>query len=250
MVDPFPLHVPPEARRLFQGESILRRFAVASRWDERSKLVELYPSTGGLALCKALKCTLTTLEPDARSAEAISERVKTAGIASQVKVLVGSVLDAGPLPQNVDGFFSLGRVLGHLDDVAKRFRGVLTPSTGRMGVTTVVRVGRQTPQPVLDVWKERLGRPLLSPREAMMLLESEGFEPEICESLGEPELDEFYRDVKAALQGVPDSAEVKSARAEVALHEAHGGKTGVTYALIIARRKEPGEKPPVSRDNG
>ena len=34
MADPFPLYVPSEARRLFQSESLLRRFAQMARWDD------------------------------------------------------------------------------------------------------------------------------------------------------------------------------------------------------------------------
>ena len=34
------------------------------------------------------------------------------------------------------------------------------------------------------------------------------------------------------------------------LHRSVAGKTGVTYAAMVFRRKEPDEKPPMSRDGG
>jgi hypothetical protein len=34
------------------------------------------------------------------------------------------------------------------------------------------------------------------------------------------------------------------------VHRAALGKAGVTFGFIVARRKEPGEKPPLSRDSG
>jgi hypothetical protein len=69
------------------------------------------------------------------------------------------------------------------------------------------------------------------------------------ESLTELELDNLYRDLEPRLQSAPaqDAAVV---REEIAVHREHNGKAGVSYAFLIGRRKEPGEKPPASRDRG
>ncbi|MGV3622958.1 MAG: SAM-dependent methyltransferase, partial [Archangium sp.] len=81
-------------------------------------------------------------------------------------------------------------------------------------------------------------------------IEREGFEPELIETLGESEMDDFYKEVEAALAKSldTDAAGQQALRDEITLHRS--GKTGVTLGFIVARRKEPGEKPPPSRDGG
>jgi hypothetical protein len=55
--------------------------------------------------------------------------------------------------------------------------------------------------------------------------------------------------VEQRLQNTPvKDAEV--IRQEISVHREQNGKAGVSYAFLIGRRKEPGEKPPASRDRG
>ncbi len=248
MADAFPLYLPREARRLFQSESLLRRFAQAAQWTEDSKLLELHGSLGGLALSKALKCPLTVVEPDPRAADVVRERARMAGIAPLVTVLTQSSTDASSLDDGYEGVFCLGRVLGPVDVMAARFRPLLAQA-GRLALTCLVRVGRVQPEASIKAWTARVGHPLPTPRDAMMAFEAQGFEPEICESLGEVELDDFYKEVEALLSRAPDP-DAKPLLEEIALHKSCNGKTGVSYAVLIGRRKEPGEKPPLSRDGG
>jgi SAM-dependent methyltransferase len=250
MADSFPLYLPPDARRLFQSESLLRRFAQAAQWSEASSLLELHGSLGGLALAKALDCHLTVVEPDKRLADAIKERAKLVGVADKVGVQNGDAATAKFAERAFDGIFSFGRVLGLPADVAKRWRPFLAEG-GRLGFTAVLRVGLRPSEKALAAWEARLGRPLLTPRRTLMVVEAEGFEPELVESLGEAELDEYYKELEAILdKGVSDDSGAKALREEISLHRSLDGKTGVTLAFIVARRKEPGEKPPPSRDAG
>ncbi len=250
MVDPFPLYLPPEARRLFQGESLLRRFAQSAHFSGSSRLLELHGSLGGLALARALNCQITVVEPDTKVAETLKERARLAGISGQV-TWVQQPVSAVSFPDgSFDGVFSLGRVAGPIDVLARRARPWLQEK-GRLALTWVVSVGR-VPAPLgLESWGDRLGQPLKSPRDTLLTVEPEGYEPELVETLGEPELDEFYKEVEVALARHPQESEnVKAVRAEIAVHRAQHGRAGATYAVIIARRKEPGEKPPISRDGG
>ena len=59
-----------------------------------------------------------------------------------------------------------------------------------------------------------------------------------------------YRELEALLgkTGDTNAAGALALRGEIALHRT--GKTGVSIGFIVARRKEPGEKPPPSRDGG
>ncbi len=249
MADPFPLYVPPETRRLFQSESLLRRFAQMAHWNDGASLLELHGSLGALAIAKALSCHLTIIEPDQRLADAIKERARVVGCGEKVAVQHGAVGSIKFAERAFDGIFSFGRVIGNPAQVAKTWRPSLAVG-GRLGLTAVVKVGRLANEPVLAAWKERLGSPLQSPRETLMSIEAEGYEPELIETLSEGELDEYYRELEALLgkTGDTNAAGALALRGEIALHRT--GKTGVSIGFIVARRKEPGEKPPPSRDGG
>lgn len=249
MADPFPLYVPPETRRLFQSESLLRRFAQLAHWDEGANLLELHGSLGALAIAKALSCHLTIVEPDQRLAAAIKERARVVGVAEKVAVQQGLVGSLKFAERAFDGIFSFGRVLGVPAQVAKQWRPSLAVG-GRLGITVVVRVGRVPHEAALAAWKARLGSPLLSPRETLMSIEAEGYEPELIETLSDSELDDYYRELETLLgkTGDTDATGAQALVDEIALHRT--GKTGVTIGFLVARRREPGEKPPPSRDGG
>lgn len=249
MADPFPLYVPPEARRLFQSESLLRRFAQMAHWNDGSSLLELHGSLGALAIAKALSCHLTIVEPEQRLADAIKERARVVGVGDKVAVQHGPVGGIKFAERAFDGVFSFGRVLGVPAQVARQWRPSIAVG-GRLGITAMVKVGRRQSEKALETWKARLGSPLLNPRETLMSVEVEGYEPELIETLGEPELDEYYRELEAVLAKTSDgdAGGQQALKDEIALHRT--GKTGVTIAFIVARRKEPGEKPPPSRDGG
>lgn len=249
MADPFPLYVPPEARRLFQSESLLRRFAQLAHWNDGASLLELHGSLGALAIAKALACHLTIVEPEQRLADAIKERARIAGVGDKVAVQHGPVGGIKFAERAFDGVFSFGRVLGNPAEVARHWRPSIAVG-GRLGITAMVKVGRRPSEKALEAWKARLGSPLLTPRDTLMSVEVEGYEPELIEALGEAELDEYYRELETVLAKTSDgnSAGQQALQDEIALHRT--GKTGVTIAFLVARRKEPGEKPPPSRDGG
>lgn len=250
MADPFPLYVPPEANRLFQSESLLRRFAQMARWTEEASLLELHGSLGALAITKALSCRLTILEPDHRLADALKERARLAGLDGKVSIQQGATGSFTFPEKAFDGIFSFGRVTGLPGEVAKQWRSSLAVG-GRLGFTAVVRVGRVANEQVLSAWNDRLGSPLLGPKETLMAVEAEGYEPELIETLSDLELDDYYRELEVVLRNTADgqgAAGAKALKSEIALHRT--GHTGVTLAFVVARAKEPGEKPPLSRDGG
>ncbi len=249
MADSFPLYMPPEARRPFQSESLLRRFAQLAHWNGTSRLLELHGSLGALAITRALSCHLTIVEPDARLAAALKERARTVGLEERVVVQHGVAKDFKFVDDYFHGVLAFGRVVGLPGEVAKYWRRYLV-ANGRLGLTVMVRVGRARNEQALAKWKDRVGSPIPSAREAMMAIEAEGYEPELIESLGESELDEYYQELEQALEKTidTDAAGTKALKEEIALHRS--GNTGVTLAFAVARAKEPGEKPPPSRDGG
>jgi hypothetical protein len=250
MPDPFPLYLPPDAPRLFQTESLLRRMAQSAGWDSTSRLLELYASLGGLALARALSCPVTVVDPEQKPLDSVRERARIAGVLEKVTLLRGAALEAGTAG-GFHGIFTFSHVLGTPGAVARHFRPRLA-ERGRLGFPCVVKVGRQQVPEALAYWTRRLGGPLGLPREALLEVEAAGYEPELVEAVGEAELSEYVRELEVQLKRVADvSAPGPAALAEeVALFRAHQGQTGVTLAFVVARRKEPGEKPPLSRDSG
>lgn len=251
MSSPFPLYHPPDARRLFQSDSLLRRMAQLAHWDSKTRLVELFGSLNGLALAKTLDCELTVVEPFGKQLESLKERVRLAGVNDLVTFEPGDVLAVNLPQRKFHGIYSLGRVTGAVSSEARRLRPLLA-ERGRLGLTLVVKVSRQPHEKALTFWKDRLGGPLPLPREALLGLEAEGFEPELVETAGDADLEEYYASLEAALAKVddPDAEGPKAARAELALYRELGNKSGVTFAFVLGRRKEAGEKPPMSRDAG
>ena len=150
-----------------------------------------------------------------------------------------------------DGIVGLGRLIAPLESGAAALRRFLAPK-GRLAMTWPVKVSRNPSAAALEYWQARLGQPLQLPREALMSVEKQGYEPETIETLGELELDEYYAELETVLDRQPaeSAAQVKSMREEIAMHRNIGSRGGVTIALVVARRKEPGERPPQSRDGG
>ena len=150
-----------------------------------------------------------------------------------------------------DAVLAIGRVPLSLIAALTASRRLLVPN-GRVVLTYPVKVGRFPAKLVTDVWDERLGEPLLLPRDALLRAERAGFEPESIETLNDAELGAYYQDFERALAASPAGSEeqLAAARQELELHKSSGAKASVSFGLLFARRKEAGEKPSASRDVG
>ncbi len=251
MADAFPIYLPAEARRLFTSADAVHRIARTAHWAPGARVLELGASLASGVLVTSLKAVVTGVDADSKALDATRERLKAAGLSDKVTI---KQVTWGSLPfgdAEFDGIVALGRIIGPLDVTAQLLRRHLAPK-GRLALTWPVKVGRTPPKAALDYWQARLGQPLLLPRDALISVEKHGFEPETIETVGEGELDEYYADLEPVLDKQPPTAaaQVKVLRDEIAFHRSLGGKTGVAIALVVARRKEPGERPPASRDGG
>ncbi len=88
------------------------------------------------------------------------------------------------------------------------------------------------------------------PAELLQVVERAGFEPLACEALADTLWEDHYRMLDAGLSRLagPDGEQMaKVVRREIDVYVREGGRHSVTYTLIIARRKEPGERPPPAR---
>ncbi len=251
MADAFPIYLPPDARRLFSSEATLQRIARTAHWGPAPRILELGASPAAGLLATSLKAVVTAVDSDPRAIDAVKERLKAAGIESKVTLKQISWSGMPFVENEFDGIVGLGRLIAPLETAAAGLRRYLAPK-GRLALTWPVKVGRNPSQAALDFWHARLGQPLVLPREALMSVERHGYEPETIETAGEQDLDEYYAELEVVLGRQPPeaAAQVKAMRDEIAMHKTVGGRTGVSIALVVARRKEPGERPPASRDGG
>lgn len=251
MADASPTYLPPNARRLFSSADCVQRIARTAHWPQGARVLELAASPVAGVLHSVLKATVTAVDSDPRALDAVRERLKAAGMADKISL---RQISWGALPfgdAEFDGIVCLGRMLGPLDVVAQQLRRHLAPK-GRLALTWPVKVGRNPAPTALDYWQNRLGVPLMLPRDALISVEKFGYEPETIETVGEGDLDAYYTELEAVLDRQPPEVapQVKVLQEEIAFHRSLGGHTGVAIALIVARRKEPGERPPASRDGG
>jgi SAM-dependent methyltransferase len=231
---PFPLYYPGDARRAFGSDEATRRFARVAQLEPGSRVLVLGcgPNTAAVLLARDMGCSVVAA--DTEDANLTGVRVD---------------LDRLSFPENeFDGVLVQGRVYFPLEASLKSLRRFLAPQ-GRLGLTYPAKVGRFTAKSALEFWEKRLGAPLLLPRELLLALEAAGYEPESSETLTDMELDHLYREVEQRL-GSASAEQAEAMRQEISLHREQNGKAGVSYAFIVGRRREPGEKPPASRDRG
>ncbi|MBI3185851.1 MAG: class I SAM-dependent methyltransferase [Myxococcales bacterium] len=247
----YPLYLPADARRAFATDRTCRRLAKVAMWDGSSRLLELCGGQAGFFLAREIGCTVVLADADPHVLESIRDRAKASQVSDQVEIRQVQ-LDRLPFPEaEFEGILAVGRVPLPLGVACRGLRRHLVPS-GRLVLTYPVRVGRSLLKVAVEYWEKRLGEKLLQPFELMQVLEREGFEPEGVETLEDQALDEYYRDLEVLLSKSPpeNPAQLKAITEEVELHRALGSRHSVSFALAIGRRKEPGEKPPVSRDGG
>jgi hypothetical protein len=111
---------------------------------------------------------------------------------------------------------------------------------GRLCVTQPVRVGRFPNPAMVRLWEQKIGEPLRLPSECLQTMEQEGYEPQTAEVLDDSAMDAYYRHLES---GAPSEI-----HEEAALFRSQGARAGAAFALLVARRREPGEKPPLARN--
>lgn len=247
---PFPLYYPGDARRAFGPDEATRRFARVAQLEPGSRILVLGcgPGNAALLLARDLGCSVVAADTEDALLAPIRERVRALGLGDRVEARRVEPDRLGFPESEFDAILIQGRVFYPLVQGLSVLRRLLA-LRGRLGLTFPVKVGRFTPKPVQEFWEQRLGSPLLLPRELLLAMEAQGYEPESVETLPELELDNLYREVESHLASLPEPV-AAVLRQEIALHREQNGKAAVSYAFIIGRRKEPGEKPPASRDRG
>jgi SAM-dependent methyltransferase len=247
---PFPLYYPGDARRAFGSDEATRRFARVAQLDPGSRVLVLGcgPNNAPLLLARDLGCSIVAADTEDALLASVRERVRALGLGDRVETRRVELNRLGFPEGEFDAILIQGRVFYPLPTALSSLRRLLA-KRGRIGLTFPARVGRYPAKSALEFWEDRLGAQPLLPRELLLEMEAHGYEPESVETLTDFELDNLYREIESRLNGAPP-AEAELLRQEIAVHREQNGKAGVSYAFMIGRRKEPGEKPPASRDRG
>jgi ubiquinone/menaquinone biosynthesis C-methylase UbiE len=249
--DAFPAFYPLEARRPFGHDEAVRRMAKIARFSAGCRLLHLGCGSGATTVMLAHEtgCSILAADSDAAAVEKLQERVRTSNLGERVQ---HRVVDFKKLPfpdAEFDGIVLDGGLPMRLSAAMTQLRRLLAPK-GRLCIVYPVKVGREQAASVVQFWERRLAEALQMPREALQVMESAGYEPHSVETLPDVELAEFYRSVEAHSSSVSDPERAKELREELALQGAQSGAASVTFAQLIGRRKEAGEKPPPSRSEG
>jgi SAM-dependent methyltransferase len=244
----FSLSYPLDARRPFGHEDALRRLAKGAKFLTSGHILHLRCGAGAgtVLLARELGCRLMGADDDATAIGQLQERAKANNLSDRV---LAKVIDFKKLPfpeAEFDGIIADGGLPMSLEAAAKTLRRHLAPK-GRLCLVHPVRVGRVLPAAVGAFWEGRLGEALMLPREVLQVVELAGYEPQSIETLPELELDDFYQALEGSLG---TGGGVAALREEISIHRSQNGHSAMSFALIVARRKEPGERPPPSRSEG
>ncbi|HZA13395.1 MAG TPA: methyltransferase domain-containing protein [Myxococcaceae bacterium] len=134
-----------------------------------------------------------------------------------------------------------------LDVAARALRRHLALD-GRLCLTHPVRVGRFPNPAMIRLWEQKIGEPLRLPSECLQAMEREGYEPQTAEVLDDSALEAYYRQLEHAHGANGEPGPSPEIQEEVALFRSQGGRAGASFAMLVARRREPGEKPPVAHN--
>lgn len=245
----FPQALVVEGRRLPGTPETFKRLLKALDLQPGERVLLVGAGDGSVlkVLARELGAQVTALEWEPKLVAAAEARVRDESLAGRVTVRQGD-----PLTQPSQSFEAvLMESLpppGELTPYAAKLRDLLVVN-GRLGLTLPVAVGLSTPPAVSSFWSAELGQPLVRPAALLGQLERAGFEPQWVESLADDVMVEHYRRLEEALSGA-EPAVADQARAALELFRSGPGRTGASYAMLVARRREPGEKPPPARTAG
>lgn len=241
----FPLHYPGDVRPSFVGDTALRRLARQLPTAQNGRVLGIGVGAGPLALFVArdLNAQAIIVDTHAGLLAELSDRIKAHGLEARVSTRQVDSLQQLPFKEGEFNAVLLDPCApSPLTQLLKAYRTYLAPK-GRLLATYPVRVGRTVNAHVARFWEAKLGEPLILPRDVLQHLERAGYEPQTVEALEDRELDEFYRQVEQHTREGDDKI-----REEISLHRSQAGRSTASFAVLVGRRKEPGEKPPPSRN--
>ncbi len=238
--EPLPHALLPGARQAFASDEATRRFAKVARLERGSRVLLLGDvEAATLLLAGEYGCHVVAADEDADLLARLEAAARAQGLEGQVETLsLVAALSQGA-PGGFQGVLVRGPRVYATQAAARRLRARLGPD-GRLALVALARVGRAPDAAELERWEALQGAPLLAPLALLALLRDVDYEPEAVETLSPSEL-------VALTQRLGEEAAGEEA---LAAWRERAGEGGVSYALVMGRRREPGERPPVPHDRG
>lgn len=244
----FPAALLVEGRRLPGTPETFRRLLRALEVQPGHRVLLMGSGEGLLfrTLAHEAGAQLTALEWHAPYVAACEARVREESLSGRVTVRQGEL--GAVAGQSFEAIVvETLPPAGPLTPFAAQLRELLAPN-GRLGMTLPAAVGLNTAEAVAKFWSDALGMPLARPVALLSQIERAGFEPQWAETLSDELMAEHCRLLGEAAAGA-EAKLAERARAEVELFKG-AGRAGSSYAMLVARRREPGEKPPPARTAG
>lgn len=241
-------------RRAPGGEAIAARIASMLAVEAGDKVMVMGCGAGVVArmIAKTSRCFVTCADRDEASLAALKLAAQKDGVEGLLTSVQGDFRSLAPPPVGYQAVVVEGslRYLGQsFEEIVADARKFLAHN-GLLVVSASARVGRNIPSAVEALFAGR-GEGLRLPWQLSANLEKAGFEPLAAEAYSEAVMDEWYRYVEQALAALPaadgDARLADALHKEIEVYRREGGRASVNEVLFIARRKEPGEKPPPSR---
>jgi SAM-dependent methyltransferase len=224
-----------------------------ARWanlDQRSRVLELGCGSGysSQLIARRFGAAVVATDDDDQTLERLRLRLQEADLGSAIQVQKISSTELPFAEGEFNAIVLYPKLMFPFGVALPALRRHLAPD-GRLLIGYPVRVGRRPSQAAIEFWEKKLGEPLSQPGELLQLFTRAGFESESIDTADSLPLEPFYEALEAQLQQKPSSEAlaVELLRAEIAHHRARNGSASVAFAMIIGRRKEPGEKPPPRR---
>lgn len=247
-----PLFYPGDVRHAFVKDDGIRRVARVAGWQQGTRLLHVGCGLGwpAMFLAETIGAHVTAVDTDDTSLDTLRGLVKARSLTDAVDVRkIGDLSAPGFSAGEFEGILIDNRIALTLDKALATFRKLLQ-AKGKLALLYPVKVGRLPNAQAVEFWEKKLGESLRTPRDVLQLLEQSGFEPQSVESLSDQELDEFYKGIEPSVARLSDAPRAELLKKEIELHKTQSGKASVSFAMVIGRRKEPGEKPPASRSQG
>jgi hypothetical protein len=227
---------PPETAAPFTTQFVLRRLGRRLELDEGSRVFEfgVHGPSASVLLARECGCRFTVADRSREVLDRVRAEADAAGVVGRLTVFD---LGNGSPPSLPEGAFELAISPKREMPVAllaALLRPLLVPSRGRLAAVVAARVGLASRD--MGLWERALGAALRTPQAELAELMRNGFEPEWAEALSEPQLVELY----GARKAPPEE--------EAALVQS--GPAGLSFVLVVGRRREPNEPPPPAREHG
>jgi SAM-dependent methyltransferase len=238
-------------RRAPGGDALARRIGALCDVRRGDRVLDLGAGRGGTArlLAREFGCEVTCVEEDEAAVAALESAARESGLEVLLHARRADLAAADFPEASFDVVLaegSLGAMGPSVEEAARALR-VLLKTNGRLAASVTARVGRTLPAAVEAFFADELAEPLLWPGDLAAAFERAGYEPLTAECLPEADLEEHFHELERALPKVEGSPAAEKLARSIEVFRREGGRSACAAVLLVTRRKEAAERPPLAR---